>query len=524
MTEGRARVARVRLRTAAKPNSPGSALKPSTGLLRVEEKRVLWVLGTGILIAVLFPSPVIKFTLAGVLGTFLFWLFMTDLPLALCLLPIIIPANTLFEGTFNILPGVNYETLLIALVVVAWSSQRGAWRPFEPAKPMPAFVGLLIAFLVVLILASAQTFALGTPPIFELVQIYKNQWIYVVLLFVVADALRQERERQRLMVAVCIAMILLAIQPIYNATYELARGASLLRHRAVSLIAIQPNIYGGALACFMPFPLLYFARKIGGKKGRVLFGLSAGVAGYVLVLTLSRGSWLATGAASLMIGVLFERRVLLILVLVGLSAPFWVPEDAVDRASEMKAIDVNDPNLKEDEGSAFVRVDQWRMIPSVLVDSPIFGHGYQRFPWVYKRFGAYGWYKGAHVGYAEYAAEAGMIGLFFYLSIFVALAAFGLRLAWSGTSAYSRAHGVGLLGSAVAMAVAEGFGSRLKVGSVTAFLWMYAAVGIACWRWPAGEAEEAGAVERERRGLVRRRRGSAPSAANQRFSRVPGGE
>jgi O-antigen ligase len=359
-----------------------------------------------------------------------------------------------------------------------------------------------VAFLVTLVISCASTIAIGYPPILDLVQIFKNQWIYVLILVVVADTLRKERDRMRLMVAVCLGMMLLAIQPIYNATYDLAQGASLLRHRAVSLIAIQPNIYGGALACFLPFPLLYFSRKIGGKRGRVLFAITTGVAAYVLVLTLSRGSWLAMGAASLFIGVLFERRVLLILVLVALSFPFWVPEEAMDRASEMKTIDVSDPNLRMDEGSAFVRVDQWKMIPRALADAPLLGHGFERFPFVYRRMGAYGMFKGAHVGYCEYATEAGFIGLLLYVLIFVSLGAFGLRLAVSGNSVFARSHGVALLGAAVAMAVAEGFGSRLKVGSVTAFLWMYAGVGVACWRWPVPEPEPDTAAER--RGLLRR--------------------
>jgi O-antigen ligase len=461
-----------------------------------------------ITVAVSIPHPVTKQVLMGVVGVFIGVIFLKDLKLALCLLPVLIPAQNLVPKGLIPIPGINYETLLMGLMLGAWMAQRGRFEPKRPANGMPAFVTIFCLFLGWVVLAALRTFLEGKMGLYDLFSIFKNEWVYLAILFVVSDSLRDERDRVRLMVAVCIGIILTAIQPIYKGTQLLASGVSLERHRAVGILALQANIYGGALACFAPFPMMYFARKIGGKKGRVLFGVAMGVAAYTLVLTLSRGSWLAFGTAVAVIGLLFERRVLYILAVGALTAPFWVPQDAVDRGNTISEIDVTDENLQDDEGSAFVRVDQWKMIPKVLADSPILGHGYQSFPLMYYEFGSLGRKKGAHVGYAEYAAELGVPGLALYVSTFVGIAIFGLTLAWRGSTLFSRSHGVGLLAAALAMMVAEAFGSRLKVGTVTAFLWMYAGVAIAAWRWPARESVVAAAeaTTLENQGFIGRNR------------------
>jgi O-antigen ligase len=471
-----------------------------------------------ITIAVSIPHPVTKQIIMGILGIFIGTIFLKDIRLAVCLLPILIPAQNLVPKGFIPIPGINYETLLMGLMLAAWAAQRGRFEPKTPAKPMPAFVWVVFVFLAWVVLAAFQTYLGGKMGAWELFSTFKNQWIYLAILFVVGDSLRDERDRIRLMVAVCIAIILVSIQPIQKGTTLIASGISLERHRAVSILALQANVYGGALACFLPFPMIYLARRIGGKKGRIFFGLAIGVAAYALVLTLSRGSWLAFGAAVALIGVLFERRVLYILLLGALSAPFWMPQDAVNRGNTLTEM----KNEEEIEDSAFVRVDQWNMIPKVLADSPILGHGYQSFPSVYYTFGSLGVYKGSHVGYAEYAAELGAPGLILYALCFVAMGVFGLTLAWKGSTLFSRTQGVAILGAALAMLVAEAFGSRFKIGTVTAFLWMYAGVGIAAWRWPVTESDESAAAAGvvEDRGLVRRgvrirgasrRKSSAPS-------------
>jgi O-antigen ligase len=319
------------------------------------------------------------------------------------------------------------------------------------------------------------------------------------------------------MVAICLSVVLLSIQPIYHGTELLAHGVSLERHRAVSLLAMQPNIYGGALAVFIPFPLVFLVRRLGGKRGRIFFGITVAVATYSLVLTLSRGSWLAMGVACIFLGFLFERRILLVLLLGIALAPLWVPQDAVNRADTM------DLDEAADDDSAAVRVEQWKMIPAVLAAAPL-GHGYQQFPAVYFELG--GHFKGAHVGYADYAVEAGVPGLLLYVMLFVTIAVFAFGLARSGTTEFSRALGVALLGAIIAMAVAEAFGSRLKAGSVTAFLWMYAGTAVAAWRWPAeeGAGGSSPAVEPKRRGgITPRGRGRVAGAAapTRRFAPAP---
>src|SRR5262245_41561760 len=102
-------VRRVAAGAASEP--PGRASLASRLGLSPEGKRLVLVFGSCITIAILFPLPIIKYALMAVLGVYMVSLFLSDLPLALCLLPLVIPASTIIGETFSVLPGLNYETL-----------------------------------------------------------------------------------------------------------------------------------------------------------------------------------------------------------------------------------------------------------------------------------------------------------------------------------------------------------------------------------------------------------------------------
>jgi O-antigen ligase len=128
----------------------------------------------------------------------------------------------------------------------------------------------------------------------------------------------------------------------------------------------------------------------------------------------------------------------------------------------------------------------------MLEAAPLLGHGYHRFPMVYERHGEYGQEKGAHVGYAEYAAELGLIGLALYVGVMVALGLLGRSLRRRGSTPFDRAHGAALIAAALALMVSECFGSRFKIGPVMTFLYLYAGVAAAALRWPESSSSPEG--------------------------------
>lgn len=94
-----------------------------------------------------------------------------------------------------------------------------------------------------------------------------------------------------------------------------------ISRRAVSFFD-NPNVLASYLVMILPFVLLMFLRAQRGKEKNLYF-ISLFAVLMCIILTWSRGAWLATIACLLVFGFIYSRKTLRSIFLFGLTVPFW---------------------------------------------------------------------------------------------------------------------------------------------------------------------------------------------------------
>jgi putative inorganic carbon (HCO3(-)) transporter len=176
----------------------------------------------------------------------------------------------------------------------------------------------------------------------------------------------------------------------------------------------NPNIYAEYLTFVIPPALVLFVREKH-LPARFVWGVVLASAGVALVLTMSRGAWLAVGLAFLLLGLFWERRLLCVIAAGVLLLPILAPEQVLTRAASIGSL--------EDSSNAF-RLSIWfavvRMIAAYWLTG--IGLGAAAFGQVYPQFMLAGTPAlHSHNLYLELALQLGVPGLVAFLWLLLAV-------------------------------------------------------------------------------------------------------
>jgi len=139
--------------------------------------------------------------------------------------------------------------------------------------------------------------------------------------------------------------------------------------------------------------------------------------GFMLV-TMSRGAWISSLMAVMMLAALKDRRMLVLLLIGVISAPWFLPPDIIERATSITKV------FSLEENDTFGdRIWMWRSAIQMIKDRPILGAGYgnrvfQRMYPDYMYSQSSGMiFENAHNLYLQILIETGIAGLLSFLSI-----------------------------------------------------------------------------------------------------------
>lgn len=259
--------------------------------------------------------------------------------------------------------------------------------------------------------------------------------------------------------------------------------------RRIYVLFNNPNVLAEYLAFLIPAGLVL---TLDGQ-GWLRRGASAailGALGGTLVLTFSRGGWLATGLSLLWVGAVRNRRLLLILLVLGVLALILFPETIAQRAASA---------VNPEDTSNRYRISIWKAVGWMIQDHWLFGVGLgtDAFLKVYDDYLLAGTRAAhAHNLYLEQWVETGLIGLLALL-MFVW---FWYRDAWRTLSEALRRRGGKPLPAAGGMlAAAMGvLAGQLLHGlvdhiwyspKIALFFWLWAGLGTAAARSLAADQE-----------------------------------
>jgi hypothetical protein len=204
------------------------------------------------------------------------------------------------------------------------------------------------------------------------------------------------------------------------------------------------------------------------KKLKLLsYGLVA-ITPLTTMYTFSRGAYLAVLVCVLVLGLLRDRKLLLLLGVFLLTWQTVVPTAVRERVTMTK-----DANGQLEE-SAQERVDLWKDAETSILSSPIVGTGFATYQ--YSKHVAN--LKDTHNWYVKVMVETGIVGLVLACMLLQQMLATSFRLFKRASDPLYQGLGLGLLLATVACIVANCFGDRWTYLEITGLLWVLVGTAI----------------------------------------------
>jgi putative inorganic carbon (HCO3(-)) transporter len=227
-----------------------------------------------------------------------------------------------------------------------------------------------------------------------------------------------------------------------------------------------PLAYGSnqTAAFLAQFALFFwgFAEFLKRKKFKLLsYGLVV-LTLFATMYTFSRGAYLAVLVSVFVLGVLKDRKLLLIL---GVFLLTW--ETVVPTAVHQRVTMTENTNGQL-EASAQERVNLWQNAWQAITHSPIVGTGFATF-----QMGEHvDNLKDTHNWYVKVMVETGIIGLILALIMLQQILAVSFRLFRRARDPLYRGLGLGLFVAMISCMVANFFGDRWTYLEITGLLWV----------------------------------------------------
>jgi O-antigen ligase len=189
---------------------------------------------------------------------------------------------------------------------------------------------------------------------------------------------------------------------------------------------------------------------------------------FATMYTFSRGGYLAVLLSVLVLGLLKDRKLLLVLGIFLLTWQTVVPAPVRERVT------MTENSNGQFEASAQERVDLWQNAEKSILHSPIVGTGYATF-----QLGEHvDNLKDTHNWYVKVMVETGIIGLIIAFILLQQLLAMSYRLFKRATDPLYQGLGLGLFLATCSCIVANFFGDRWTYLEITGLLWALAGAAI----------------------------------------------
>lgn len=331
-----------------------------------------------------------------------------------------------------------------------YAAQRLAGTARPPSAASWAVLALMAAALV-----SAAGAARPSLTIAEAARVVAGGAMLLVL-----DQLLVGAQRARRVLLACLAS---AVVPLLVGAVQIA-GGEVERLRGTF---VHPNAYGFYLVLILLMGIALLPHLRGWWRVALVPVLV--LASVSLVLTYSRGSWIALIAGLLIIAALQSPKLLIPMIVAVVAVPSLVPAVG-ERLSDLD----EERTLRGTGGNSLVwRLDYWRESLELAGPTPLTGIGLKMTE--YSSASA----VPPHNDYIRMYVEAGVLGLGAYLAMLVVLCRSAFRALRRAGPGFARGSAVGFAACLAAFAVAS-IGSNIITGVV--LLWYFFAFAAAAER------------------------------------------
>lgn len=297
---------------------------------------------------------------------------------------------------------------------------------------------------------------------------WKNNVIVPIVVFIaVYSAVRTHRQMKILLLAMCLTTAVFN-RNVYNTIGQADHSTFSYDSRAET-----GGIGSNGLAAFevqFGFLLLGLSAFEERRSVKLLYWGLAIFCFYCVMLSFSRGAYLAFLAGWLALGVLKTRKLLITFAVFLVTWQSLVPGAVKERIFMTYT---SDGQL---ESSAAERVTIWQDAEDVIKVDPIFGIGYDTYEFMHR----VGPYTDTHNLYMKVLVEGGVMGMGAFLLLFWRVTRLGAAAFRQAAEPFHAGLGLGILMWMVCAFLVNIFGDRWNYIQIVGFLWTAAAMALRC--------------------------------------------
>ena len=207
----------------------------------------------------------------------------------------------------------------------------------------------------------------------------------------------------------------------------------------------------------------------------------AGVTIFTAMYTFSRAGYLAILFGVLVLGLLKDRKLLLVL------GGFLMVWQSVVPTAVRERVTMTESSNGQLEASAQERVDLWENAKRSFYHNPLFGTGFATFQMSEHVDNL----KDTHNWYVKVLVETGVAGFIFALMLLQQMLAISYRLFKRASDPLFRCLGLGLFLAICCLIVTNFFGDRWTYIEITAPIWILVSAAIRAWNLTVAESAPA---------------------------------
>ena len=294
-----------------------------------------------------------------------------------------------------------------------------------------------------------------------------KDYMLIPLIFVAAGLVIEDRKAIRMVVILTAITLLLIDRSCLLESMTRSWASFNEDKRSSGPLAFGSNQTAAFLAQFAMFfwGFVQFSKRI---KVKVAGYLLAAVTIFAAMYTFSRAGYLAILFSVFVLGVLKDRKLLLVL---GVFLLVW---QSVIPTAVRERVNMTENSNGQLEASAQERVDLWQNAKNSFIHSPIVGAGFATF-----ELGEHvDNLKDTHNWYVKVLVETGLIGFVIAIFLIQQMLAVSYRLFKRATDPLYRGLGLGLFLASCSCIVANFFGDRWTYVEIMSLFWVLVSAAI----------------------------------------------
>jgi O-antigen ligase len=350
------------------------------------------------------------------------------------------------------------DALLLSVIIGLLIHKPGS---FPPKTPLNGYLLFFCLFLYAMLWAGSFMVHLPWPilPSDDRFAVWKNT-VEMPLLFLVVTSAIENKKQMMTLLGLMMLTVLRANLGFYHTVSgrDFTHFSNNLRYAGVLGYAGQ-----NGLAAFMAEFLIFLLALFSGVKKlayKALVGTSILLTAYCVLFSFSRGGYVGTLAGLFFLGIMRERKYLVLLVLLLASWQTLVPNAVRERV--LMTYDGN-----QVESSANERLELWEDAFTIIPKHPVLGTGFE----TYRYLGRSADYLDTHNYYVKVTVETGLVGLGFFLYLLWLLMREGIRLFRKAEDPFYRSLGLGFAALIFCAVFVNFFGDRWMYQQITAYMW-----------------------------------------------------